>query len=641
MSAKRKGAGKRRKGERRRSALSTTLPGSVLRVPASTDEFYGMLVEAVEIIAREHGLDIAEVYVEENLDGPPEYQAQLWHSLSSIAAPTDPGRAVAYAVRAFELTPTPSVAKRIAQLMRSEGEITQPERLARYCLELEQSRGQSPTAEDVQNLANLEGFKHLYLHGFPLPPRASQPPFAPIPNKSIYLLHNSLPYASGGYATRTHGLLQGIHSAGISVVACTRHGFPWDLPQHRATAHRADIPDKDIIDGILYRRLRSVNTGRHQIPLDQYLRVYAERVVDLALSESPAILHAASFFMNGLAAATAGHQLRLPTVYEIRGLTEITKVSRAPWWQDSEEHRMYERLETAAATAADHVITITKSLKEEFVRRGVDADRISIVPNSVDADLFRPAPRDPELDRSLSLQDKVVIGYIGSFVDYEGLDDLLMAARLLLDRGNDFALLLVGDGADFDHIQMMVNELDLQRHTIVTGRVPFADVHRYYSLIDIAPFPRKPLPVTEIVSPLKPFEAMAMEKSVVVSSVHALTEMVIDGETGLIFEKGKCESLVATLERLLVDGDLRKRLGKSARAWVAANRSWERAGKLVANIYQDLQSNVRQDETNASRPYFFTPNTSLLFDLELRALERRLSRVEAGIGTISRNQQIQ
>ena len=247
------------------------------------------------------------------------------------------------------------------------------------------------------------------------------------------------------------------------------------------------------------------------------------------------------------------------------------------------------RLETQAATEADAVVAITHALKDELVRRGVPGDRITVIPNHVDVERFTPQPRDRALEQLLGLEGQRVIGFIGSITQYEGLDDFLHAACIVIDRGVDLRLLIVGDGSGLSRLKYLVSELELENEVILTGRVPFGEVQRYYSLIDVAAFPRKPQPVTEMVSPLKHLEAMAMEKTVLVSSVAALAEAVVDGETGVVFEKGNIDDLADQLERLVRDPALTERLGQNARRWVAANRSWAQGGEEFAKIYRRLQ----------------------------------------------------
>jgi glycosyltransferase involved in cell wall biosynthesis len=221
--------------------------------------------------------------------------------------------------------------------------------------------------------------------------------------------------------------------------------------------------------------------------------------------------------------------------------------------------------------------------------RGVPADKISIAFNSVDPTRFAPRAPNRALADKLGLPDAVpVIGYVGSFVDYEGLDDLITATAGLKQAGRDFRLLLVGDGAEFEAIRAQVQSLALDDKVILTGRVPHEEVEDYYSLVDIAPFPRKPWRVCELVSPLKPFEAMALEKVVVVSSTRALKEIVDHERTGLVFEKGNVDSLREVLDLLIRQPEKRVNLGKTAREWIVRERSWDVAGQAVAKCYRHI-----------------------------------------------------
>jgi len=241
------------------------------------------------------------------------------------------------------------------------------------------------------------------------------------------------------------------------------------------------------------------------------------------------------------------------------------------------------------ARQADHVITITTAMKEELLARGVPESKISIAFNSVDPTRFVPRPPNKALAEKLGIPDGVpVIGYVGSFVDYEGLDDLITAAAGLRQAGRNFRLLLVGDGVALESIRTQVQSLCLDDKVILTGRVLHEEVEDYYSLVAIAPFPRKPWKVCELVSPLKPFEAMALQKAVVVSSTRALMEIVEHERTGLVFEKGNVESLRNVLDVLICQPEKRMKLGEAARNWISAERSWDTAGAIASNVYKDI-----------------------------------------------------
>jgi glycosyltransferase involved in cell wall biosynthesis len=245
-------------------------------------------------------------------------------------------------------------------------------------------------------------------------------------------------------------------------------------------------------------------------------------------------------------------------------------------------------MENLAAQNADCVITITNGLRNELISRGVRAENIKLVPNCVDIQKHKPLQMNVDLHKKLGLIDAPTIGYIGSFVPYEGLDDLVRAALNLKKQGIRFNMLLVGEGKSYDEIRELVKRFNIEKEVIFTGLVPYDDINDYYSLVDIAAFPRKPLPVCEMVSPLKPLEAMAMGKAIVASSVNALEEMVIHGQTGLIFTKGNTYDLTEKLAQLVLDKDYLVRLGNGGLNWVRKNRTWDQAAQSIVSIYEEL-----------------------------------------------------
>lgn len=352
----------------------------------------------------------------------------------------------------------------------------------------------------------------------------------PVLGRVLNVLAFSLPHSSVGYATRSHGLALGIKANGWDVVPYTRPGFPWDS---QMDSSGLDIPSPDEIDGIRYHRLSEPN--RKRLSEVDYLCAAIdewEKVIEL---ERPELVHAASNYVTALPALIASRRKGIPFVYEIRGFWEVTRSSRDPGFVNTPKYRYMELFERIVAMSADHVITITTPMKEELLAWGIPPERISIAYNSVDPERFVPKARSRVISARLGIPDGVpVIGYVGSFVDYEGLDDLVDAAALLRESNVEFRMLLVGDGAEFENLKRKVSEYELEDLVILTGRVPHHEVEDYYSLIDIAPFPRKPWKVCELVSPLKPLEAMASEKAVIVSKTRALEEIVSDGVTGLL-----------------------------------------------------------------------------------------------------------
>ena len=249
------------------------------------------------------------------------------------------------------------------------------------------------------------------------------------------------------------------------------------------------------------------------------------------------------------------------------------------------------------AKGADAVMTLNHAMKNELIKMGVETDRISVVPNSCDADRFKPLARNNKLAMEWGIKQGIpVIGYVGTFVGYEGLDDLILACGILAEKGHDFKLLLVGsestssskDGPLTIKLKEIVESCGLKEHVVFTGRVPHELGEDFYSLIDITPFPRKPLPVCELVSPMKPIEAMSMEKAVIVSSVEALSEFIQPYKTGLIFDKGNYEDLARCFIELLESAELRSDLGTNARNWVIEKRTWSRTAETAKDIIKSV-----------------------------------------------------
>jgi len=467
-------------------------------------------------------------------------------------------------------TPGRTLAETGIQIALQQGDFA----LCRLCLDWLQAHS---TPAEIRQLSRWEDDFALWQRAA----KAMQPSAAPLPplasNRLYYALHNALPFSTGGYATRGHGLAQGLVAAGWDVHCVTRPGYPMDITGQSA----ADVDESDLVDTIRYHRILAPE--RSGLPVWDYILAAADKHTEMLRALRPARVLAASDFTTALPALFAARRCGIPFIYEVRGLWEITEISHNPALEASEHFQYRTRMETLAATSADHILTLTGPLQHELIRRGVPAERITLAPNSCDTERFRPRSRDAELAAHYNLPPDVpVIGYVGSFVQYEGLDHLVQACAILRAQGVDFRLLLVGDegasgqgaGPLTQEIKNLIHDGRLDDKAILPGRIPNDMVEAHYSLIDIAPFPRKPQPVTEMVSPIKPIEAMAMERAVVVSSVAALAELVEDNQTGVVFRKGDLLDLVRVLEQLLTDPILRNRLGQAARRWVIENRRW-------------------------------------------------------------------
>jgi glycosyltransferase involved in cell wall biosynthesis len=415
-------------------------------------------------------------------------------------------------------------------------------------------------------------------------------------NKRImYNASQCLPHTSSGYAIRTHGLVKAIRKLGYDAIVHARHGYPLDRGDFKGVFG----DEEETVDSIQY--VFNVSNRGNRIPEINYSEVfsfsafskyqenYMKTLISQAEKMKPEIMHAASNFVVGMATINAAEALGIPSIYEIRGFWHITQASKRKGYEDSDHYRLSESMEIEVAKRADHVFAITSAIADILVENGVKEDKISILPNAVDIDKFTIQKRDSDIEDEFNLNGKVVLGYVGSFVEYEGLDLLLQAVALIREDMNDeLRVILVGDGPIFDDLREMSRFLGINDIVTFTGRVEHGDVQRYYSVIDITAFPRKGARICELVSPLKPFEAMAMGKAVIASDVLALSEIVTDGETGLLHRKDDVNSLADCLEKLISDTGLRERLAANGREWVKENRTWEVVAERVISTYRDL-----------------------------------------------------
>lgn len=403
--------------------------------------------------------------------------------------------------------------------------------------------------------------------------------FEPVNGRICYILHNSLPYASGGYATRAHGVANGLAELGYEMYGINRPGYPFDVNKN----YKLDGVDLKVkVDDVFY--FHTAEPRRKSLYRYDYMEESIQIYQNYFLELKPQLVLAASAYISAFPALIAAKRLGIPFIYEVRGFWEVTLMSRDLKYKDTDKFFMMKSLEKIISNTADQVFTLTGAMKQELVEREVDYNKISVIPNSCFPEKFEPSNKNTLLAKEFNLPLNIpVIGYIGTFVDYEGLENLTEACGMLKARGIEFRLLLVGSentstkdkGPITRMIEQYAHKYDIEDWLVLPGRVPHEQVEGLYSLIDIAPFPRKPWPVCEMVSPMKPLEALAMKKAVIVSSVEALQEMVIDGQTGLVFDKNSIVDLADKLQVLILDEALRFRLGNNGREWVEKERSWE------------------------------------------------------------------
>lgn len=393
----------------------------------------------------------------------------------------------------------------------------------------------------------------------------------------LHVLDHSLPLHSG-YTFRTRAIVTAQLARGLEV-ACltgTRQGV-------------ADGPDPEIVDGITFYRTSAPAPAPS--PLREWREIQAlERRLDrLAEEWRPDQLHVHSPVLNALAALRVARRRSIPLLYEIRAFWEDAAVGNGTGSEGSLRYRATRMLETHAARQSDAVAVICEGLRRDLIARGIDRDKIILAPNGVDMSLFGDPPLpDLALARRLGLKGADVVGFIGSFYDYEGLDDLIAAMPLLLAKRPKAQLLLVGGGPMEEALRRQAEESPVRERIRFIGRVPHHEVELYYGLIDILAYPRKKMRLTELVTPLKPLEAMAQRKLVVASNVGGHRELIEDGVTGTLFPAGDPRALADALDTLFANRPSWEGRRDVARRFVERDRNWSSNISSYMPAYQKL-----------------------------------------------------
>jgi PEP-CTERM/exosortase A-associated glycosyltransferase len=392
----------------------------------------------------------------------------------------------------------------------------------------------------------------------------------------LHVLDHSLPLHSG-YTFRTRAIMKAQAAQGLEVCGIT--GF----------RHTAVGPTVEEADGLQFHRTPGVPSGPAGMREWREVGAHAQAIVRLAGEWRPDVLHAHSPALSGMAGLKAARALGLPLVYEIRAFWEDAAVGNGTGRAGSFRYRVTRELENHVIAGAEAVMTICHGLRDDIVARGFPGERIGVMPNGVDLALFgKPTPRDASLARELDLGSGPVIGFIGSFYDYEGLDDLIAAMPALVHEQPTARLLLVGGGPMEAALKTQAEASPAVHAIRFVGRVPHDQVERYYSLCDVMTYPRKRSRLTDLVTPLKPLEAMAQGRIIAASNVGGHRELITDGLTGVLFPPDDPAACAAALAALLARADEWPAMRDVARAHVAAHHDWERNVLRYQAVYQAL-----------------------------------------------------
>ena len=405
----------------------------------------------------------------------------------------------------------------------------------------------------------------------------------------LHILDHGLPLHSG-YTFRTRALLKAQIARGWEVAAVTgpRHGD-------------YDAAD-EVIDGLQFHRTPAVNSSLPVIGEWREVGRFARRIRKVAKDFKPDILHAHSPVLDAMAGQRAANSLKLPFVYEIRAFWEDAAVGNGTGTEGNWKYNLTRALETRAVKKADAVAVICEGLRCDLGRRGIDPGKIFVSPNGVDLEVFgETLPYDRALGRELGVEGSETIGFIGSFYDYEGLDVLIDAMPELVRMRPSMHLILVGGGPCEEALRAQAAASPAADRIRFIGRVPHHQVDRYYSLIDVLVYPRKKMRLTDLVTPLKPLEAMAQRKLVAASDVGGHRELIRDGDTGTLFKPDDPNALARSVAGVFGDRDHWDARRARARSFVEAERNWSINVARYDSVYQKLARSAASKPAGINR----------------------------------------
>jgi glycogen(starch) synthase len=391
--------------------------------------------------------------------------------------------------------------------------------------------------------------------------------------KVCHVLNHSVPHTDG-YSVRSAAIVRHQAELGLEPVVVT-------------SPHQEPVPIEpvEVIAGIRYYRVLPSREIRLPVLHELYaMRRLRRRVEEVIREERPDVIHAHSPCIWGCAAERAARRHRLPFVYEVRGLWEDAAVDQGRLRTGALKYRASRALETHVARRAGAVVVIAQGLVREFTGRGVDSRKLFLVPNGVNLEDFSPPCRSDDLKDKLGLNGCLTVGYIGSLYAWEGVDDLIRAVPHVVRHQPQVRFLIVGRGEQEEKLRRLIQDTSVERHVNLVGGVPHDEVARYYSMLDVLVYPRRSSRNTELVTPLKPLEAMAMGKAILASDVAGLAELLGEG-SGVFHRAGDPADLAEKCLHLIADRRRRARLGARARQLASSQRDWRATVRTYLDVY--------------------------------------------------------
>jgi glycosyltransferase involved in cell wall biosynthesis len=407
----------------------------------------------------------------------------------------------------------------------------------------------------------------------------------------LYLVNSILPINICGYTIRTEEVISSLQKNSINICVV-----------HRLLLANTKVKDKYYQNNIQYYVLKTNKTMRvysgSSIYSPEYLDEYSFQLEKFCKAYKPDLIHACSNYINPLVASRISKKLNIPCIYEIRGFWDLTRLSYDPLWEQQDSFKEYSNFEYEAYKSVNYILTLNNQIKNEIINLGIDRNKFLVVPNGVNINKWIPSNININLSKKFNPFNFTVFGYIGSTVEYEGIELLVYAANELKKNNKQFKLLIIGKGntdnalITYNNIESLINKFNLHDCVKLIGQIDPILIPKYYSIIDIVCIPRLDKSVCELVTPIKIFEAMSMQKLLIVSDVNPLKEIINHGVTGIIHKKNNYKDLYTKMLYCINNQNIIKQISINSRDYVTKYHQWYKITDEIYKLYIKLIKNV-------------------------------------------------
>jgi glycosyltransferase involved in cell wall biosynthesis len=527
------------------------------------------------------GIGAAEASINREYSTP-KHRAKALQALSKLCLEESTADSIRLGKLATELSPGTKSTQWLGLLLFDAGEI-------RGAYQLLKGKGIGRFAKPSwkRKWNHIQGCHTLLRSGIKIPGKRPGK-HTKNPKSIMYVVWSSLPYHTTGYTVRTQGLLKAITALGWEIHCVTRPGYPDD--REDALLTNAGNP----CDSLGYPFSTLGGNHRRDVPLDVYFKESAEIIAQKAVETGASIIHAASNYEVGLPSLMAARMLGIPFIYEVRGLWEYSTAAKIRGWEKTERFGLDSSLENLVATQADHVFTLTEALSEELQHRGVKKSKVGLLPNGADlTSALKGQWKQADTNANFGPRKEIKrIAYIGSIEKYEGLDDLIHAFSSLVKERQLLELMVIGDGGELPRVKKLAISLGLQGKVAFKGRIPHREIPEYYKMVDLLVLPRKPCKVCNLVSPLKPIEAMAHQVPILVSNVRPLMDIIQCGKYGHFFQAGDRSDLENSLRKVLEETFSAVQKANNVFSYMTREHSWDTIAREAVNQYEIFLGNL-------------------------------------------------